>query len=96
MPQIISAADDVNAIFERLYKERGLDPEATPVPAAVAMACRTFEAAIIKQFYPLIAELPAESRAWDWVSVYLAAWSEKSAGAIVLDEPLNETETDGT
>lgn len=88
MPEIISAADEVNVIFNRLAQERGLDPEATPIPAAVAMAFRTFEVAIIQQFYPLLSELPADARAWDWVSVCLSAWAEKASGAIVLDTPL--------
>lgn len=82
MPTIMHTSDDVQALFKKIVAERGLKLEATPAAVQLAVQALGEHSGV---YNALLADLPASSRAWDWMECAFLAYADWCAKTIVVD-----------
>lgn len=83
MPQIMHTSGEVVDLFQEKAKARGLSLEKTP--AAVQLAVQALVQGT-SPFTNLIGDLPAESRAFEWMACAFAAYAEWCDHTIVVND----------
>lgn len=85
MPTVIRTTPEVNELFTEMATARGLDTDRCP--AAVRMAVVALSQGAVP-FTALLEDLPAQTRAWEWMQTAFEAFAAWCGGTVVTDDEL--------
>lgn len=82
MPTVMRTSEDVQSLFKQIVEGRGLNLEHTPAAVQLAVQALGEHGGV---YNALLADLPASSRAWEWMECAFLAYADWCAKTIVVD-----------
>ena len=83
MPQIMHVSASPSELILEKLTAAGLTPD--QAPQAVQIAMQLLQQHLMGPVYRLVAELPNDARAWEWLSIVFQSYGEFCANTVVVD-----------